>query len=74
MKHPYDGSIGVFEVYAGPYQAPFKTSFVPAAYRSNLEETLFRSFTGELRTKGNSSESEEFIERLIIDDELDHIS
>jgi hypothetical protein len=73
MKHPHYGSTGVFEVYAGPYQAPFRTTFVPTGNTSDLEEYLFRSFTGELRSEGYSRENEAFVERLIVDDELDHM-
>ena len=73
MKHPYFGTTGVIEVYAGPYQAPFKTTFIPAGDTSDLEEYLFRSFTGELRSEGRSREIEAFVDRLIVDDELDHL-
>lgn len=73
MKHDYSGYVGVFEVHAGPYQAPFKTTFCPLSHRSNLEETLFRSCTGELRSMSPGREAENFVESLIVDDELDHM-
>ncbi len=72
-KDEYTGYTGVFEAYAGPYQAPFKTSFGPLTHRANLEETLFRSCTGELRSMSPSKEAEDFVNRLIVDDELDHM-
>ena len=73
MKHPYDGSLGMFEAYVGPYQAPFKNMQYPPSNRSGLEESLFRSCTGELRTHRSSKEFVDFVDRLIVDDELDHL-
>lgn len=72
MKHPYDGSLGLFEAYIGPYQAPFKTMQYPHSNRSGLEESLFRSCTGELRSEGGRL-YQDFVEGLIVDDELDHL-
>ena len=71
MKHRYDGSLGMFEAFAGPYQAPFRNMEYPPSNRSGLEEALFRSCPGELRYGGVSYEN--FVEGLIVDDELDNL-